>query len=60
MARIKYRGYAKAISGYSGEKFALFVKGKRVGESSFIGSKEEHKKELNSNGYRVMKGTVKE
>lgn len=56
---MKYRGYAKAISGYGGQKYALFRNGKRVGESSFTGSKEQHKKELNSNGYRVMKGTVK-
>ena len=56
----KYRGYAKKILGYGGEKYALFVKGKRTGESSMIGDDERHKKELRSHGYRIMKGYVRD
>lgn len=55
----KYKGYAKAISGYGGQKFALFKNGKKVGESTMTTSnREEHKAELNSMGYRVLKGYV--
>jgi len=55
----KWKGYAKAISGYGGEKYALFVNGKRTGTSSMING-ARHREELRSRGYRIRKGTVKE
>lgn len=51
--------YAKRISGYGGEKYALFDKdGKRVGESSMIDG-EKHKKELRRKGYVIKRGYVR-
>jgi len=56
----KWKGYAKRVSGYGGEVYALFCNGKRTGTSTMIGNAKKHEDELRSNGYRVRKGLVKE
>ena len=62
----KWKGYAKKVSGYRGEKYALFRKGVRTGTSTLAaaGSEKEvdekHKETLRGSGYRIMKGTVRE
>ena len=56
----KWKSYAKSIAGYGGEKYALFVNGKRTGTSSMIGSRDKHEKELRRAGYKIRKGYVRE
>jgi len=56
----KWKGYAKQVSGYGGEVYALFRNGKRAGTSTMVGSDEKHRIELRSRGYRILKGSVKE
>ncbi len=58
--RKKWKGYAKMISGYGGEMFALFVKGKRTGTSSMVGTRSYHEDMLRVSGYKIRKGYVKE
>lgn len=60
MANRKRKGYAKFISGYDGQKYALFnTSGKRVGTSSMTGSEADHIKELRRSGYSIRKGWVR-
>jgi len=51
--------YAKMISGYGGEKYALYDStGKRTGESSMVNG-EKHKRELRRKGYVIKRGYVR-
>ena len=63
----KWKGYAIKVSGYGGEKYALFKKGLRTGTSSLasprlsgVANGEKHKAELRASGYKVRKGYVRE
>lgn len=63
----KWKGYAKKVAGYGGDKYALFKMGKRTGTSIIVApglssaaNDEKHKAELRDAGYRIMKGYVRE
>lgn len=56
----KKQGFAKRISGYGGQKYALFdLTGERKGTSTFTGSETDHKKELRGDGYTIKRGYVR-
>lgn len=57
----KYRGTAKKICGFGGEKYALFHGRKCTGESSIVAtSPANHEKRLRAAGYRIGTGCVRE